>query len=301
MEKEVQIESQYRSMMRCSRHANCVAVVCAWPVEALEKLWEEKTTCQALLVKEATRCSVCGEQASGLCIYGGHMVCANHSKPWTGKLNRTASPLQCLCDEGKKSPVWPNPFEWMYSSDNSVILEHGDRMEGASFSDDNVLTCVTGTGQQIRRWAYKGDHYPAFEIWNTATGGVERKKRIVAWRLGVEMPKQNEKTHLKRCKNFWFSAACSANLLKIKKFFEVEKEWELFSHERKFFMFAFHRGTGRLGCLNCRQTYTAQLFEKSDCCLFPKAELEAAMRCGGLRYEHVSIYAELSGGQSSDC
>lgn len=287
VEKEIQNEGHYRSKVRCRRHENCVAVVCAWPVETLRKKWESKTTCQDPLVKEASCCSLCGENASGLCIYGGHMVCWKHSNEWVGKAKKTSSPLQCMCEPGKKSPIWPNPFEWMYSSSRGLILEMGDKREEGSFLGDHLLTCVGSEGHRIRMWAYQGDQFPQVEIWNTGSDGLERRKRIVAWRLCVEpsaLDKKGAIYSLKRCKHFWFSAACSNTLKKIKSFFDEKEGWELVCHESKFFMFAYDRAQKMVMCLSCRRSYAVQLFDKSECCLFPKTELETGMHCGGRRW-----------------
>jgi len=265
--------NDYFSKYRCRVHARCFAVPCAWPAQQILAEWQKKETCKSALISEATKCSKCQKEGTFLCVYGGHMLCPSHVEPFTLINRKTKSPYQCLCEESKGSPVWPNPFAYLYMPSNAIVLEDGDTVANFSYMHFNFKFFV-GSKIIVKGWQYPFDTTPTMESFDSSIN----RKRIIKWRLCVvsnsvcnlNFGKQNS-----RCYQFWKNSPVRLCQDRIKAgSMKKEPEQELFVHMTQLFGFLFALSRNEITCLNCKTCYAPKTFAESPCSIFTFEELK---------------------------
>lgn len=269
---KINLQNGYTAGLRCLEHHDCIAVECMWPIEEINTLWAAKNTCQASIIKEATRCFVCDKRAEYTCLYGGHMVCEAHVRITLKKKNKIKSPLQCTCRGESTNPVWPNPFAHLFINDGATVLESNVVDEFSSYKDTNLSIMSPQCNTQITHWGYPKDRHPRTEF----IPATANKKRIVAWRIAL-FPLHNERDeiHLQRCIAFWKSVPVATVLKSVNDYLTKQKEKEketlvVYRHIVDLFMFIYHKTNSHYECLCCHQRYkTSDSFISSKCCLYP--------------------------------
>jgi len=262
----------YYSRWICCQHTSCVAVPCMWPVDQLAAEWKKMSTCRSNLVAEATRCYKCFKAAKYLCVYGGHMVCAQHVYPNHEWKTKTKSPFFCC------GPVWPNPWRHMHIDDTSDILEHDTVGRSASYNKDMLRLCRASCDSsdkiQITMWAHPTDNYPRQEFLPRFV--VE--KHLQVWRISLcQLPATMaiSQLTLQRCHIFWVTASLKANLNHIlKRYNTLPRNSKLYIHRQRFYMLLQYEAAKQVECVVCQQKQHVDDFVKSSCCLSPLDEME---------------------------
>jgi len=224
----------------------------------------------ALLV-EATTCfhPGCEKPATGLCVFGGHMICDLHQSKAVYKVSgekKTQSPTICC---GMNRPVWPNPFRAFYVEPHGLLLDHGQMKEEFHFQN-HILTWKRPQTLRLRTWRFPGDIFPCDFHVDTP----QLTLMLPVWRVLVVGFYKKHIIEEARCVAFWHLKHPVQILRDIRssRLFATLGEKKLLSHPTQLFMFAVQNN--RATCFCCRQETTLNLFAESACCLFSLAELE---------------------------
>jgi hypothetical protein len=216
------------------------------------------------LLVEATTCFLCGEKATGSCVFGGHMVCEFHQfkKEMEGKIQ---SPLLCC---GKYRPIWPNPFRAFYVEPDGYLLDHGQSKDEFHFQD-HILVWKRPQKLHIRTWRFQADMFPCDMELDTAQVSINLPVwRVLVRKIGIFDSK--EKKSLSRCLDYWQTRHPLQILRDIQH--PRWKHFRVWSHPDQLFMYVLR--SGQAICFCCRQETALNLFAESPCCLFSLAELE---------------------------
>jgi len=248
-------------------------ILAAWPRAEIETCWREGGPHPIL--QQATTCIKCCRQGHFVCVYGGHMICADCADAATECVicskNSTFSTFS-----KKKEPKWPlrqNPFAYMYCSNmqlpNTNMQLPNTNQIGISYIGGYIQGPLN-VELRIRSWQYPQDRFPS-----EFTVSVKRYYHP-AWRISVEIG-QSIPLSLMRCRCMWTSSTPMVCLKKIQSVFAAlnfGENWRLISHPRQMFMFAQLDRIGTVKCLICQQNFPSLSdFAQSTCSLFSLIEL----------------------------
>ena len=254
--KEAIVIDSYQSRWKCDLHLNCLCIPCKWPT--LENEWQ--STSETPLLIQATTCSICHEKGTWLCVHDGHMLCEKHVeiRKCHGSLH---SPLSCPLAK-KNSPLWPNPFAFMYR--RGLTLQPGTQSADGKFkySLNFHITVINFKGNlKITSWAHAKDKFPCRHFIPSSASIY-----LPAWRICIEPIQETFPTDLNKCRFNWSKAIIF--ILKQAKNASLKfPDYILKSHLEKNFLFLLK--DEKAICIWCHTLYpTLELFALSKCSLF---------------------------------
>jgi hypothetical protein len=256
---------KYASRYECILHSSCVAVPCEWPLNTIQDHWQSRNTCRSDLIKEATRCFKCNKVAKYLCVYGGHMVCETHLSNTPKKIRPTKIQSSFYCC----GPVWPNPFSYMYISDDSEVLENNIIGNLCSYKLQKLQLPKSNAQADIKLWAHKHDFFPRLEIIKPFV----TEKYLCVWRIAFKS-QPTLPLVLQRCPVFWVSSFIQKSLHHLlQRYKTIPSGGSLFIHQKHFYMHIQFPQDNKIQCLVCQQQQSYYEFEKSFCALYPLNEM----------------------------
>lgn len=259
---------------KCTLHENCTLYPMAWPIDNIESEWRllhQEDAEKKNILTEATTCSNCHRQATFLCIFGGHMLCASCNQGASANCHLCYLANATMNDRLKVHtyPLTLNPFAYMYTE--GAVLNANSQKDEFAYLDGQIIGPINKV-LLIRCWQYEKDRYPS--IFTSAL----KKTAHPAWRVDIVIESDSTQLTLMRCRCMWTISMPSLCVKKAQAAFralqaEAPQIWQLISHPFQLFMFAYHPLEGIL-CLSCRKKFsTLQAFTLSPCSLFSFDEI----------------------------